>query len=290
MGLVTDAHGKSFPSIGRCIYCPATEDLSDEHIIPLAFKGRFVFLKASCEACSRITSKFELLCARDIYGALRLTEGYPSRSKRKRPTQLEVQIEFEGSTERRMIPVDQYPASPVLSPILPAPGILIDMSPQDEQKELENIGYLVVLPLVPYQNDRLQRLRVEGSTGFAIEGRFGLNPFTRLLAKIAHGFAVAAYGIDSFQALLPDYILDRDPRLLRVVGGTSVEIPLRPSDTESRHAIHIGLREMDGKHYLSAFVQLFRYLNLPVYEVIVGKPSEGLVRRLSAEHDAAVGA
>lgn len=276
-----------FPGIGRCIYCPATDDLSDEHIIPFSLAGRHIFKDASCGSCRNITTKFEQLCARNIYGPLRYTQKYPTRRKRERPTHLEVQIEFEGRKERRMVPVDDYPASPVVSPIFPIAGIRIGgRSPQDEQNEIDNIHYMVVMPVLPDQNDRLQRLRKNGSTAFAIEVRFGLNPFTRLLAKIAHGFAVALYGIDSFRPLLPDYILDRNLHLLHVIGGTSTEIPLLQPDIDFRYAIHVGFRKIDGKHYVSVLVQLFRYLHLPVYEVIAGEASQGLVQRAKDEHRA----
>ena len=35
-------------SVGSCIYCGATDQLTDEHIIPLALGGRFVLPDSSC--------------------------------------------------------------------------------------------------------------------------------------------------------------------------------------------------------------------------------------------------
>ena len=37
---VTEDHELTFPvSVGKCIYCGSTDDLSDEHVIPRGFNG-----------------------------------------------------------------------------------------------------------------------------------------------------------------------------------------------------------------------------------------------------------
>jgi hypothetical protein len=38
-----------------------------------------------------------------------------------------------------------------------------------------------------------------------------LHPFSRMLAKIAHGYAIAELGYGTFEELLPDFILGRMP-------------------------------------------------------------------------------
>jgi HNH endonuclease len=77
--------GRTYRSIELCIYCGSTEELSDEHIIPMGLGGRLVLSHASCAICSSKTSKQERTCLRTMYGPLRLLYGLPSRRKRERP-------------------------------------------------------------------------------------------------------------------------------------------------------------------------------------------------------------
>lgn len=62
--------------INRCIYCGVIEGkLSDEHIIPFAFtpKGvnHWMLLRASCNDCANITSRFEGIVLRGAWRAAR---------------------------------------------------------------------------------------------------------------------------------------------------------------------------------------------------------------------------
>src|SRR3712207_705268 len=50
---------KRVGSVGCCIYCGATNELTDEHVIPLALAGNIIVPDASCRACAAITSDFE---------------------------------------------------------------------------------------------------------------------------------------------------------------------------------------------------------------------------------------
>ena len=106
-----------------------------------------------------------------------------------------------------------------------------------------------------------------------------------MLAKIGHGFAVAAHGLRAFTPLLPDYILDRDRRLSHVIGGTNEVIQQQPLDTPGvssapLHAWQVGLRSIRRKHYVVTRLQLFRYLQAPVYEIVAGEAHEDLVREI----------
>ena len=48
--------GRTYPPVGRCIYCGSTDTLTDEHIIPLALNGTGLLPKSSCVACAKITN------------------------------------------------------------------------------------------------------------------------------------------------------------------------------------------------------------------------------------------
>lgn len=71
-----------FQSANKCIYCGKTNVfLGDEHIIPFSLDGAWIIPKASCKDCERITSKFEMSVARDMYLQLRTKEGFQTRRK-----------------------------------------------------------------------------------------------------------------------------------------------------------------------------------------------------------------
>ena len=75
-------HGSTkIESKGACIYCGAADvKLTDEHIVPLSIGGQHVLLKASCNECNKITSKFELDVARGLWGDARNSYNAPSRT------------------------------------------------------------------------------------------------------------------------------------------------------------------------------------------------------------------
>jgi hypothetical protein len=265
-----------FPSIGRCIYCGATEGLSDEHIIPFSLAGNFIFRDASCRRCAAITSRDELLCARGIFGRLRIAHEFPTRRKNERPTHVTVELVSADGSEQVEVPVGSEPTAPLFAPLFPIAGILVGREPSIE---IPGIQYQVILPFPPDHDARLQGLKREGATQVRVTGNWGLNPFMCLLAKIGHGFAVAGYGADSFTPILPGYVLDKDRRLSHVIGGTTDKIQL-PEGANPIHAWQLGIRSINQKHYVAVHLHLFRYLGYPVYEVIAGEAHEELVHRV----------
>lgn len=278
------ASERIFQSIGRCIYCGATEELSDEHIIPYSLVGDYVFKKASCSACARITSREELWAARGVFGRLREAHKFPTRKRKDKIKNagVKVTIVTGDKTTEVTVPSDQAPTSPLFAPIFPPAGILVDRLPT---LEIPGISYLIILPHPADHDERLKGFKANGPTTVSISGNWGLNNFMCLLAKIGHGFAVAGYGADSFTPFLPDYILDRDRRLGHVIGGTNEAIvaPLPGIGLDLEQSVHawcLGIRSVNNKHYVSVQVQLFRYLGYPVYEVIAGEATEQLLARV----------
>jgi hypothetical protein len=73
-----DLDARLYEPVGQCIYCGSTKGLTDEHIFPKFLWGRAVLPKASCECCRRLTSAFELTCARFIFGRFRVVRDLPT--------------------------------------------------------------------------------------------------------------------------------------------------------------------------------------------------------------------
>ncbi|MGE0742901.1 MAG: HNH endonuclease [Hyphomonadaceae bacterium] len=74
--------------VDRCIYCLATDALTDEHIIPVSLGGLLILPKASCPRCQVVTTRFEQAVARHMYWPLRLRLGIEGSRKRKKPDAL----------------------------------------------------------------------------------------------------------------------------------------------------------------------------------------------------------
>jgi hypothetical protein len=90
---------------------------------------------------------------------------------------------------------------------------------------------------------------------------------------------------DSFAPLLPPYILGQDDRLFYMVGGTHdrIEHQGMTDYLGATHAWQVGIHSLRGLHHVSVRVQLFRYLDLPTYEVIAGEAAPALITRLRSE-------
>jgi hypothetical protein len=93
----------------------------------------------------------------------------------------------------------------------------------------------------------------------------------RILAKIAHGYAVAELGSDGFLPMLPDLILGRDLSLCtHLVGQYSEAWPI----PEPPPVAMIDMRraEVNGLAYVAVILRLLAELGpeTPAYAVIAG--------------------
>jgi hypothetical protein len=202
---------KTFPAVGRCIYCPSTEHLTDEHIVPFGLGGRLILPKASCRACSEITKKFEQRCLRGILGPLRLRMNFPTRHPKDRPTHLDVvRSNWDGTSTPLAIPLEDHPQHLFLIKLVP-PGIMRGAQPDT------HVEYMPWLATNPSDFERF----TEKYGGFGIRGpkKFWIHQFVQMLAKIAHSYAVADKGLDAFEPFLLPLIIGQDLTWPYLVGG-----------------------------------------------------------------------
>jgi len=86
-----------------------------------------------------------------------------------------------------------------------------------------------------------------------------------MLAKIAHAYAVAELGLDSFTPFLSDIILNKSPMYIgHYVGG------LR-HDEKGDDLHHIEISNFGAKRYVVVEIRLFANRTLPLYVVVVGE-------------------
>lgn len=254
--------------VGLCIYCasvPPNTKLTDEHIIPLALGGELVLDAASCEACASETSKFELKCCRDTFQALRIHADLPTRRPKRRPTHMEV---LNGTHPDTAIPTQVSAGDApgcVVFPEFDIPGLLRLEQPT---------GKVMLLGWHVYGTTadadlRTQRLQAGGMDGALTLGNISLDAFGRLIAKIAHGAAIALKGQGSFSPLLTDVILGRSQgNIYHYVGGSPRSMPVNGDD----HQLSSWLQTIDGVNYLMVDVRLFARMQSPPpqYTAVVG--------------------
>jgi hypothetical protein len=255
-----------YPPLGSCIYCGSTEGLTNEHIIPFALlpKGGDWFLpKASCGVCADITKRFEGVTLGHMYSPLRAKMDLKSRRKRTGKTTALYNYR-DGSLVEQEIDTSAFPA--VFAGFKwPEPGIMLNQPPR-----ARFVGEFTV------KCDEAEMRRHVSDTQAMRVTRAAPDHFGKMLAKIAHAFAVAEFG-HAFEPLLPRYILGQEDIGPHLVGGDPAE---RSEPLRFMHYLsaHICWRE-GTEHYLAVSIELFAGIGMPRYQVIVGRCGKQLPAR-----------
>ncbi|WP_129447929.1 hypothetical protein [Methylibium sp. Pch-M] len=171
-----------FPPANYCIYCGANHcRLTDEHIIPLALNGNLILPKSSCDSCAKVTTRFELIIARDMYGPMRIANNFQTRRKKKRSADIEGSIVSETGEESPMSFSPSLLPSIYMALDFPPPGILTGAPLSGLNPELK-----VQLKADPEKIAGLAKALDVGNIEMGVMAAWG--PFSQLLAKIGHGY------------------------------------------------------------------------------------------------------
>ena len=254
--LYTGPH-KTYPPFGRCIYCGATDNLSDEHIIPYALGGNVILPKASCPKCSDITRAVEETCCRPILGPLRVRLNLQTRRKKERPSHFNLPIIGSNGPKTIQIPSTAYPVVCI--------GMKLDPPRMTQGLPLSSrvTGQL----FAKYNPTHHQNLLRPGE--ITNIGKFMLEPFGRMIAKIGHAHVMAAMANAGTlpkqeDLFLPSIILDKSPYFQHYVGGD--KYPLDSAD--ALHQLRFNRYVFGGRKILVSTVRLFACFGMPRYHVI----------------------
>jgi hypothetical protein len=245
--------------IGKCVYCGSTDNLTDEHIVPYGLNGPWQLLEGSCKACNKITSAFEGTVLHEYFTLARAALGLRTRHRRNRPKEFSFEVDREGRKDTIKVPVTDCPAIFMMR-ILEEPGYIVKRGNEDSVKT-------IAVSLHGINPTELEdKFDIEG---ISINAHFsGGHCFERMLAKIAYGMTILAYGSE---ALKECYVL---PCILGLkhdvgywVGSSGRRISTLPAEKKVLH--RIGLALNNGE--IRIFIRLFAHLKTPEYLVIVGK-------------------
>lgn len=249
-----------YPSRGRCIYCGVTGvRLTKEHIIPRSLFGTAVILEASCDNCSKITSAIEDQVARGIFGMYRGRNSFPTyKAKRKKPKVAKVTFVRGGEVQQQDVQGSEYPHIYV-APELTPPGLI-------ERRPLSELNPEFKLKLVADEKTIESLLARSGAESVKLPNTFNWAPFFKMLAKIAHCYAVAQQPVP-FDPFLPDLILGRSPYLGHYVGGVyDASFPTgHPGELTAL------VDERTGIALLIIIVRLPGFASMPPYCVVAGQ-------------------
>jgi hypothetical protein len=242
---------RRFDPVGCCIYCGASDGpLGREHIIPYGLDGDLVLPRASCVACSAITSKFERYCLRGFLQGPRHLLGATSRRG------VPYELPLLGNEGTRPIPFDIAPII-LIMPVYDLPTAV--GGPALGQPRRSSVW--------------VRPLRVDASalSGY---GAIGTQPLhqpslRRMLAKIAHSMTVAEIGLARFRPFLLDTICGKGENAHEFVGGYHENRP----KLQHRHEITTMAHEIGETTLIVAEIRLFADLGAPTYVVVVGEHS-----------------
>jgi hypothetical protein len=254
---------RTYSPVGQCIYCPRTAEvpagLGEEHIIPLSFGGRRVLPAASCRHHEKVTTQFEDHCFKGMMETARDHLGLRGRQKIKGRNKLRVL--FSDGSRSEPLPLHEHPSALII-PRMPVPTVYF------KKHETEDLPPAVQINVTPMGKDIIERAKKLKKEINLTRGLSALQ-FYRLIAKIAHSFAVAELGF-TFEPYLIN-LIEANPPLFasHLVGGGLADDPSPGFDL---HEIEFApsIEGPIGDELIMVRVRLFANLGGPNHYAVVG--------------------
>jgi hypothetical protein len=257
---------KIYPSVGSCIYCSATDNLSDEHIVPYGLGGRYVLPKASCPRCAKVTSRIERDCLRTMFGDLRASLNIKGRKRRPKDKYKPrpMYAHLDGRLRAYESPDSDKRLSLAAMPAFYAPTIISGVCrirhPIPAVWGGGHVGKNAA--------DVVRRTVRHDVSRIASWVSFHPTVLAKMIAKIGFAFAMAeARG--KFKPLIAAQIVELEPWQFNfLVGGEPA--PVKAGGGEFEMGLTSVKSALDA-HYLMARIRFFGALGTPVYYAVVGE-------------------
>ena len=274
-----------FPvEVGRCIYCPreaviSPDDLSDEHVVPLAMCGEWELRKASCESHRKVTSEFEgIVLNRGGLKDMREVLGFRTRHKKRRTGPRQIAFKVGDRRRTETLPVEDHHGAWVL-PVYAPPTKLTGEEPADEVRVIDRVG----------KHRHAATRRIAERFGATAHHVSVVDPvaWAQMMAKIGYAFAVGCVGLDTLEDV---YVL---PTILEggKLAGHYVGCREDPPINTDPQGNVVTLGQTAGRE-LIAYIRLFAEMGFPEYTVHIGRLRDteyGLLCREAARGEKANG-
>lgn len=259
---------------GVCIYCGQHEanGLRREHIIPIGLGSGLILRKASCLKCQKITGDFEATCMKKSFFSFRYhfdlirhTDEIPE----KVPFHL---LSLNDDATIPYLTPDKLPNFLPLPLVHMPPGMISGRPP----------GFPSPFTLQIFGKDLSLKESLEKQGQFkSIEKLFDVISFMRMLAKIAHSFAVAELGLNGFGPELTEFIRTGWPPLagFYIGNGSAIHVPI--TNDHTLHQVAWAPVQWGHQWLVAVRIRLFAGFGpTPIYMAIAGP----LTRELQARH------
>jgi hypothetical protein len=254
--------------IGQCIYCGTTEEpLSKEHSVPYGLNGPWTLLRASCNACAKITHRFERDTMRSLWPELRNVLAMQSRRRDQRSATLPVVVQRDGIIHKIQVPRSEFPTY-LSTPLFPPPAVFWCREP------IRGVFTNFDIMHIAGPTFKEASERYPGAEFVGAHTNFSPEEFAKTIAKIGYCAAVHALGIRAVtHSPLKDVILGTDPCIGHWVGSWHHE-PVNGTGA-GLHAIKVRCTLPD--RFIHANVRLFAQFNAPEYHVVIGAADPDLI-------------
>jgi hypothetical protein len=253
-----------YDAVGRCIYCPERSGpFSDEHIIPFSLNGTQILPQASCNKCGGVTSYLDGFIARSVFYQIRAFAGMQTRTTL--PQEFPVILHFDdGRQEPAMVSADIHPTTLVL-PKFALPTLLSGATPDGNFRFTYTRWIRESAAFDAFVKER-------GAKTAEVKMSIKPQQFSRVLAKIAHSYAVAKLGLEGFHPLLIDLIHQRNVEKAPELVGSETETP--PPASGVLHELSL----MPHPSFILVRIRLFASsaadgVGTPAYLVVAGNKS-----------------
>jgi hypothetical protein len=248
-----------YPSPGRCIYCSSTKGLTDEHAVPLALNGDRIIQDGSCDECRKLTQKFEDTVLRVMLRPIRIQMGMTTRRKKQHR---DARMKIDVIRNSLLFSQDLHPSDApfvLVLPVFETPRILLGVPPRLDDTVM--VGDWVT-------SNANAWVRARGHQRIRLGGKIYIGAYMRMLAKIAHCYAVAEFGLDNFTPLLVPIIRSQQVNAIdHFVGGFTTILPAVPG---VHHELNHSTPIIHGVRYLMVRIRLFAHLGAPIYLIVAG--------------------
>lgn len=255
-----------FLNVGVCIYCgDSTSVLTREHVIPRGLGGNqppsdlpnaLVLQNASCHSCQKITQRVEEVCLVSMMGPGRARLGLRRKDRSSEKGSIHVD-RLDGFMEVRGVAWDEVPGVVTTVSFYEAP--VLTGGPVPEIPPCDYFFHLLA-PAGDMPSD-CRRLGVS----LTADSRM----FARMLAKIALGLAVARLGLQGYEPLVRDLILNGSQRG-GLVGGYAGTGRIEPK-TDDFHTMRLIFNDGVPGAFIIAEIRLFAEFGGPTNYVVVGR-------------------
>jgi hypothetical protein len=269
---------RNIKSLGNCVYCGATSDLSSEHVVPKGMGGNVTLPDGSCGTCRKITHEIETFCMRETLIQVRTQLGL-NQHAHERPDSFPAKFTYSSGREETLpVSASNYPTMWVM-PIYEYPRILGALPPQPEQ----GVGVVLQAHMQEVNFHKLLALANVQSISASTAG-IRLDLFTRWIAKIGYCYAVACLGLDAVQnSPLTDIVRNGTGQINYRTGGLNdlkmgnpPQFSLEPASNELFRVAMMSVSDLNEKPFIAVYVRPFPLLRGASYIAVVGENTQKL--------------